>query len=100
VLSPVQEQNLRALCEKYFIARLWLFGSAATDKFDPESSDIDLLVEFGEPKDMSPAAQYFDFWEELKALFGRHVDLVERKAIRNPHFLASINGRERLLYAA
>ena len=79
---------------------LWLFGSALTDKFDTATSDIDLLVEFGEPHGMSLAAQYFDFWEELKTLFGREVDLVERKAIRNPYFLASVNAQERLLYAA
>jgi len=82
------------------VTRLCLFGSAFTDKFNAATSDIDLLVEFGDPIGMSLAAQYFDFWEELKALFGREVDLVERKAISNPYFLASVTAQERLLYAA
>ena len=37
---------IRALCREYGVARLELFGSAATDAFDPVRSDIDLLIEY------------------------------------------------------
>jgi predicted nucleotidyltransferase len=100
VLPPEQAQSLRELCERYGVIKLWVFGSAFSDDFNAASSDVDLLVEFGPPVGMSLAAQYFDFWEELKTFFGREVDLVEKKAIRNPYFLAAVTAQERLLYAA
>ena len=37
---------LRELCIKHRVERLDLFGSAARDDFDPETSDLDFLVEF------------------------------------------------------
>lgn len=49
---------------------------------------------------MGLAAQFFDFWEDLKKLLERDVDLVERCAIRNRVFLKSIERQERLVYAA
>jgi predicted nucleotidyltransferase len=37
---------VRALCEKYSVRRLTLFGSAVKGTFDPKRSDVDFLVEF------------------------------------------------------
>lgn len=99
-LFEAEMAALQELCRRYCVTRLCLFGSAATGRFDPNKSDLDLVVEFGPPDGMSLAAQYFDFWDELKALFQRDVDLVERSAIRNPVFLRIIERQERLLYAA
>jgi len=92
--------SIEALCQKYAVRRLCLFGSALREDWDPDRSDFDFLAEFGPPAGMSLAAQYFDFWEELKTLLQRDVDLVERCAIRNPIFLRNIERQERLLYAA
>ena len=39
--------ELAALCTRYRVLRLELFGSAVTDdRFDPATSDLDFLVEF------------------------------------------------------
>jgi uncharacterized protein len=85
-MHPVIEakrEALAALCRRYGVARLEVFGSAArgTD-FDPAKSDADFLVTFD---DAAPAAddlqRYLDFAEALEALFGRAVDLVERQAM-------------------
>ncbi|MGN6033725.1 MAG: nucleotidyltransferase family protein, partial [Thermomicrobiales bacterium] len=38
-------QEIRALCERFDVRRLELFGSAATGRFDPAHSDIDFLVD-------------------------------------------------------
>lgn len=92
--------QLADLCRRYAVQRLWLFGSAATGRFDPAKSDFDFVVEFGSPLGMGLAAQFFDFWEDLKKLLERDVDLVERCAIRNRVFLKSIERQERLVYAA
>ncbi len=72
---------LIALCKRYDVARLEVFGSAlrAAD-FDPAHSDIDFLVTFASPSRNSFAA-FLDLKEALEALLGRPVDLIERKAI-------------------
>jgi predicted nucleotidyltransferase len=38
-----------AICRRFHVRRLEVFGSAAAGEFDPARSDIDFLVEF-EPK--------------------------------------------------
>jgi len=48
VLGIVEERRteVAALCEKYGVKRLDLFGSAAGERFDPEVSDLDFVVSF------------------------------------------------------
>ena len=91
---------IEALCKKYDVSRLDVFGSAATGDFDPARSDLDFLVEFKANSLMRPFHQYFDFLAELKDLFGREVDLVEATAVKNPYFLRSMNASRKSLYAA
>lgn len=99
-LLEAKLSTIEVLCRRYRVKRLWVFGSATTEQFDPTRSDLDFVVEFDPPEGMSLAAQYFDFWEDLKALLEREVDLVERCAVRNPAFLRNIQHQERLLYEA
>jgi predicted nucleotidyltransferase len=82
------------------VLRLELFGSAATDRFDPKSSDLDFLVEFESASHRELADHYFGLLEELEALFQRPVDLVMTRAIKNPYFLLGIERSRTLLYAA
>ena len=57
-------EELRALCRRFHVRRLDLFGSAARGDFDPERSDIDLLVEFDrEHPDALSFDTYFGFKE-------------------------------------
>lgn len=80
--------------------RLELFGSATGDRYRPESSDIDLLVEFFPLSGRAYADAYFGLHESLVAAFAAPVDLVVASAIRNPYFKASIDQQRTLLYAA
>ena len=77
-----QREALAALCRRYRVARLEVFGSAAREAdFDPRRSDFDFVVAF-EPEGGTPSLhQYVDFAEALEKLFGRPVDLIERKAL-------------------
>jgi len=85
-------EELRALCRRFHVRRLGLFGSAAREDFDPVHSDIDFLVESDrEHPDALSLNTYFDFKETLEALLGRPVDLVEPGAVRNPYRRASID---------
>ncbi len=92
---------LRELCRRYAIQRLELFGSAATDAFDPSRSDLDFLVEFLPEQDLGPwLRHYFDFQAELARLFGRPVDLVLAAAVKNQYFQRELERTRTLLYAA
>lgn len=92
--------GISAICERYRIRRLEVFGSAArADDFDPEHSDADFLVEFA--PDVQPGLNtLFGAKADLEALLGRDVDLVEPGAVRNPYILASINRNREAVYAA
>ena len=73
--------------------------SAAGDRFRPEHSDIDILVDFT-PGTPDPFDAYFGLKEDLERIIGRRVDLVMAEAVRNPHFAASALAGAVELYAA
>jgi hypothetical protein len=94
-------EAIKDLCVKFRVRRLELFGSAIDDEnFDPENSDLDFLVEFQPLKQGEYADAYFGLLEAVENLFGRHVDLVMPRAIKNPYFLEVINRNRKVLYAA
>jgi len=99
-LVDSKRAELKRLCERYYVRRLELFGSASADSFDPATSDLDFLVEFHDVPDGEHANCYFGLLEALEALFERPVDLVEAKAIENPYFLAEIQHTRQVLFAA
>jgi predicted nucleotidyltransferase len=78
----VAPEAIAAFCRKWGIHELSLFGSALRDDFKSDS-DVDLLVAFEDPRrDFGPwARDLFEMEEELKALFGREIDLVERSVV-------------------
>jgi predicted nucleotidyltransferase len=96
----LHREELRGLCRRFYVRRLDLFGSAARGDFDPEHSDIDFIVEFDRSAPQHPFDSYFGLKEELEALLGRKVDLVELSAVRNPYLKASIEQSRENVYAA
>jgi predicted nucleotidyltransferase len=102
VIHLIEEnrQALERLCVRYHVARLELFGSAATGLFDHQTSDLDFLVEFLPLGPGRYADAYFALLESLETLFGRPVDLVVARAIRNRYLLQSIDETRTVLYAA
>ncbi|MDZ7919603.1 nucleotidyltransferase family protein [Rhodoferax sp.] len=102
-MHPIIAQHrpgISAICQRYRIQRLEVFGSAARSvDFDPASSDADFLVEFA-PGVQPNLQMLFGAKKELEILLGRSVDLVEPDAVRNPYVLASINRSREAVYAA
>jgi len=95
------QAELERLCREYGVERLELFGSAVSRDFDPEHSDLDFLIEYRDDFDLGPwMRDFFRFQDELKALFGRDVDLVFIDGVRNPYFRENIESTRTLLYAA
>ncbi len=91
-MTEEQRKSLDAICHRFDVARLELFGSATTDSFIPERSDLDFLVEFIANADLGPwMTNYFDLKDTLERLFGRPVDLVFNSALKNPYFIRRVN---------
>jgi hypothetical protein len=102
MISLIDEhrKELEQLCQRYQVKRLELFGSAATGEFRPETSDIDFLVEFHRTEDMDIADQFFGLQAALQSLFGRNVDLVMPRALRNPYLIREIKKTRSTVYAS
>src|SRR5258706_783727 len=96
-----KRQELIALCQRFDVARLEVFGSAArgTD-YDPAVSDADFLVEFKAGSALPPLEQFFGLANAMEDLLGRPVDLVEPSAVKNPFIRAGINRSREVLYGA
>ncbi len=91
---------IAALCRRFGVVRLYVFGSALGDDFRPGESDVDLLVEFGSMDGHAKAHAYFDLLDELEALLGTDVDLVMAGAVKNRYIARDIEQTKRELYAA
>ncbi len=98
---PLDYEKIRAFCEKWKIIEFSLFGSVLTDNFRPDS-DVDVLVEFAEDAPWT-LLDMVDMEDELRAIFGRDVDLLTRSSVtQSENYLMrrSILSGTRNLYAA
>lgn len=95
----LDSEAIRRTCEQYGVARLRVFGSVLTDRFDTETSDVDFLVTF-RPGRENLYSDYFGLKAELERIVGRRVDLVVERALKNPFFRASVFESARDIYAA
>ncbi|HET9662444.1 MAG TPA: nucleotidyltransferase domain-containing protein [Thermomicrobiales bacterium] len=91
-------EEIADLCREYGVKRLELFGSAASDRFDPSRSDFDFVIEF-EDADTDPRIhiRYIDFSDAMESLLGRPIDLLTDRALK-PRFRAYIQDQRQLVY--
>jgi len=99
-IVEAKRNEIAATCRRRRVRRLELFGSAASAAFDPQTSDLDFLVEFHPLPPGERADAYFGLLEDLQDLFQRPVDLVMLRAITNPYFRRAIEQTRELVYAA
>ena len=90
--------EIEQLCHRFNVKKVVLFGSANTDTFDPERSDIDLIIEFDKSAKVDLVANYFDMHAALQKLFGRRVDMMTKTTIENPYLRRSVELNHRQLY--
>lgn len=93
-------EAIAALCERFRVARLEVFGSVLGDDFKPGESDVDLLVKFMPMAPRELADAYFGLLDALRELLAQEVDLVMFDAVTNPYIAREIARTKRLLYAA
>jgi predicted nucleotidyltransferase len=100
MIREVEQQRLALaeLCRRYRVRQLQLFGSAATGAFAPATSDLDFVAEFADTQAADYADRYFDFAEALERLFNRPVDVLTKRAIRNPYFRAEVERTAEVIY--
>ncbi len=98
-LIQEKKEDLKQLCVKYEIARMYVFGSAVSNNFH-DQSDIDILISFKEIPFDRYTDNYFNLHAELELLFGRKVDLLTERSLNNKFLIDSINQTKELLYAA
>lgn len=94
----IDQERIVAFCRKWRIIEFSLFGSALRDDFGPDS-DVDVLVSF-EPDAPWSLWDLIDMKYELQDIFGREVDLVEKRALRNPIRRRAILSTHRVIHAA
>ena len=80
---------VRKICEDLRVRRLDIVGSAARDDFEPETSDIDVLVEFEGVDRLFD--RYFELKERLEQELGRQVDVIQDSAVKNPYLRKSLD---------
>lgn len=94
----VPEEQVAAFCRKWKIRELALFGSVLRDDFRADS-DVDVLVEFEDA--YHPGYRGWRAMEdELRSMFGRQVDLVEKSTVVNPYRRRHILANQQVVYAA
>jgi len=91
---------IRQSCKNYNVVRLDIFGSALREDFEPDRSDIDLLVDFGPMPPFDKPDAYFGLLNELRNILGTEVDLVMVGALKNRYIRDDINRTKQQLYAA
>jgi uncharacterized protein len=94
----IPASDIENFCRRWKIIELSLFGSILREDFGPES-DVDVLVTFANDIEWS-LYDFVDMQEELKNIFGRHVDLVLKSGLRNPFRRREILRSQRVIYAA
>ena len=99
MVSPIIEDNrdaIAALCRKHRVRALWIFGSAVTDAFDPDTSDVDLLVDPGDDDHIH--RRFYGLRQDLELLTGRPVDLITVHSVENPYFREELMETRKQLY--
>ena len=96
-LIEMNMDKIIALCKKYKVAKLWVFGSILTPRFN-DQSDVDFSVVFHYEQIQDLFITFFDFVEELQILLGRKIDLVDETAIKNSYFRKELNSTKVLIY--
>lgn len=95
-----EKAKVRETCERHGVSRLDLFGSATSEIFDPENSDLDFVASFAPRSPSKLFDRYFGLEEDLGRIFDRGVDVVMEGAMKNPHFAKSVSESRTPLFAA
>lgn len=92
--------DIAALCKRFEIVELGIFGSVLRSDFRQDGvnpSDVDLLIVFGD-RHQSSWQKWIDLQSAFSALFQREVDIVCKHLLKNPYRRAEILKTTLVLY--
>jgi len=89
--------RIEAFCKKWKVREFSLFGSVLRQDFGPDS-DVDVLVAL-QPRHGLTLYDWVDMIDELRAIFGRDVDLVAKGGLKNPFRRFEILRTAQVIYA-
>jgi predicted nucleotidyltransferase len=99
-LIAERRSEIGALCRRFGVRRLAVFGSAARgEDFDTQRSDIDFVVAF-ERTDGAALDEFLALRDALSVAVGRPVDLVMEGSVRNPFIRAGIERSAETVYGS
>lgn len=91
-------EQIYALCRKYGVKTLCVFGSILTPRFN-ENSDVDFSATFYPEEDPLVAGEnMIQFYISLEDLMGRRIDLVNEDNLKNPYFKEELEETKQLIY--
>ncbi len=93
-----KRKDFLLLCKSHNVKYLYAFGSSISEKFDPQKSDIDLLVEIDSNDPLERGENLLVLWDLFESFFKRKVDLLTDSSIRNPFLRKSIDSTKILIY--
>jgi predicted nucleotidyltransferase len=71
----LDDQKITGFCQARGIRKMSFFGSVLRSDFNPETSDVDVFVEFEPGALEGIGLDYFGYADELAAILGCKVDL-------------------------
>lgn len=89
--------GFQRLCESHEVAQLHAFGSSVRGPFNG-SSDVDLVVDLKTKDPLRSGELMLDLWDKLEIYFGRKVDLLTLRSVKNPVMRAEIERTKVLVY--
>lgn len=95
----VSADKIEAFCRRWQIQEFSLFGSVLNERFR-QDSDVDVLVSFA-PQITYSFLQLTEMQDELEAIFGRPVDLIDKRAVQeSPNYIRrrEILGSAQVIY--
>lgn len=93
----IPHREIEDFCRRWKVTEFALFGSVLRDDFGPDS-DVDVLIEL-EPDAPWSSFDWIDMIDDLRGIFKRDVDLVEKSGLRNPFRRQHILHNMRVIYA-
>src|SRR5690554_6958355 len=100
VKLEIPTDKIVEFCQRWHIQEFSLFGSILGERFRADS-DVDVLVKFA-PGVLYTFGQLDEIQEELEAIFGRPVDLIDKQAVQeSPNYIRrrEILGAAQVIYA-
>lgn len=93
-----RSRHFAQICDEHKVNRLYAFGSAISDKFENQFSDVDLLVEIDEKDPLEKGSLLLGFYVAMQDFFKREVDMLTDQPLKNPYLKQELDNTKMLIY--